>query len=119
MAFRTPKIIGRPPARLTKPASIAKIATASRIEVSFLRVEIESGVNENSIVGPIATIFGQEKEQGRLSSGIRMFGMSARLSDLPQMLGVMRAMVGLLPFPGNKFERNQPDDGRSAGWPAW
>ena len=48
-----------------------------------------------------------------------MFGMSARLSDIPQMLGVMRAMVGLLPFPGNKFERNQPDDGRSAGWPAW
>src|SRR6267378_1531038 len=61
MAFRTPKVIGRPPARVTKPASIAKMATASRIEVSFLRVEIESGVNENSIVGPIATIFGQEK----------------------------------------------------------
>jgi hypothetical protein len=61
MAFRTLNIIGRPPARVTKPASIAKIATASRIEVSFLRVEIESGVNENSIVGPIATIFGQEK----------------------------------------------------------
>jgi hypothetical protein len=32
-----------------------------------------------------------------------MFGMSARLSDIPQMLGVMRAMVGLLPFPGNKI----------------
>ena len=57
MAFRIPKITGRPPARVANPASIAKIATANRMDESFLRVEIEGEVNAKSMVGPIATIF--------------------------------------------------------------
>jgi hypothetical protein len=50
MALRVANIGGRPEARLANPASKAKITTANKIEVNFLRVEIETGVNENSII---------------------------------------------------------------------
>src|SRR5215472_4983505 len=45
MAFRMAKMPGRPLARLAKPASVAKIATDSRIEVSLRRVEIDTGLS--------------------------------------------------------------------------
>jgi hypothetical protein len=50
IAFRTPNTTGRPWERVANPASSAKIATASRIEVSFLRVEMEIRANVNATV---------------------------------------------------------------------
>ena len=49
MAVRTAKTTGRPLALVTNPASAAKITTSNRIDVSFRRVEIESGVKGKSM----------------------------------------------------------------------
>ena len=62
MAFSTPKITGHPLARVANPASSAKVTTANRIEVSFLRVEIETGANTNSMAGTSTTIYAERKE---------------------------------------------------------
>jgi hypothetical protein len=55
-------------------------------------------------------------------------GSGLLLVDIPQMLGVLRAMVGLLPFPGNKIRARPasmtvgasnrlPDDAGTRGFP--
>ena len=41
MAFNRPLITGRPSTGVVNIANEAKIATASKIEVSFLRLEVE------------------------------------------------------------------------------
>jgi 2-methylaconitate cis-trans-isomerase PrpF len=50
----TPKATGRPLALVANPASSAKITTASRIDVNFRCVEIDSGTKAKSITGAIA-----------------------------------------------------------------
>jgi len=45
-----PNITGRPIARVVNPASNANIVTDSRIEVSFLRVEMETAASANAMV---------------------------------------------------------------------
>jgi hypothetical protein len=45
-----PNITGRPIARVVNPARNAKIVTDSRIEVSFLRVEIETAASANAMM---------------------------------------------------------------------
>ncbi len=42
MAFNRPLITGRPSTEAVNIANETKIATASKIEVSFLRLEVES-----------------------------------------------------------------------------
>ena len=44
------------------PASTAKITTANRIEVSFRRVEIESGAKAKSMAGAVALNFSERTE---------------------------------------------------------
>src|SRR5262249_30305761 len=39
------------------------------------------------------------------------------LPDIPQMLGVVRAILGLLLFPSKNLSARSPDDGRSVGSP--
>jgi hypothetical protein len=62
MALTTPNMPGRPLARVTNQANTAKITTANRIEVSFRRVEIESGANANSMVVVIEPISREKRE---------------------------------------------------------
>jgi hypothetical protein len=45
-----PNITGRPIARVVNHTSSAKIVTDSRIEVSFLRVEMETAASANAMV---------------------------------------------------------------------
>ena len=52
----TAKPSGRPWAKVVNPANTAKIATASAIDVSFLRVEIETRLNANAIVKSQRTV---------------------------------------------------------------
>ena len=46
----TPKAMGRPTASVVNPTSKANMAIASRIETSFLRVEMEKGTSSNTVM---------------------------------------------------------------------
>jgi hypothetical protein len=50
MASRIANFTGRPIARVVNHTSSAKIVTDSRIEVSFLRVEMETAASANAMV---------------------------------------------------------------------
>src|SRR5271167_3064299 len=69
MASTTPKTTGRPTARVVSPASTAKMVTASRIDRSFLRVDMEIGTNTDAIrcYSDLGSPIG--KSSSRLDSG--------------------------------------------------